>query len=220
MTAADVTTEDFFLLWSNFGLPLISLILLALLALLFSSYVKIVTVLGILRAGLGAGSMPAVIVTGGLALVLSFFVMFPTLKGATQAMHQEASRGAPQAAVLAAGVSRWKDFLARHADESMSQAFAELASRSESGGRAEDYAGSWRVLAPAFVVSELKRAFATGLSIFLPFLIIDLLVANVLVAVGMLHFSPLIASLPLKLLLFVVVDGWALITTNLVGTYN
>ncbi|MCB0345642.1 MAG: EscR/YscR/HrcR family type III secretion system export apparatus protein [Bdellovibrionales bacterium] len=218
MTSPELTTEEFLLLWANFGLPLVSIVLIALLALLFSSYVKIVTVLGILRAGLGAGSVPAIVVTSGLALALSFFVMFPTLKGVTKAMHAEARQGASQAEVLAAGVSRWKVFLEKHADEATTDAFAKLAAKSD-GDAPEQHVGSWRVLAPAFVVSELKRAFATGLSIFLPFLAIDLIVANVLVAIGLVHFSPLIASLPLKLLLFVVVDGWGLITTNLVETY-
>lgn len=218
MTSAELTTEEFLVLWTNFGLPLVSVVLLALLALLFSSYVKIVTVLGILRAGLGAASLPAVVVTSGLALVLSIFVMFPTLQGVTKAMHAEVRNGSSQAQVLAAGLARWKAFLERHADEDTTEEFAKLAAKSD-GSAPEAHVSTWRVLGPAFVVSELKRAFATGLSIFLPFLAIDLIVANLLVAVGLVHFSPLIASLPLKLLLFVVVDGWGLITTNLVETY-
>ena len=78
---------------------------------------------------------------------------------------------------------------------------------------------SWQVLAPAFLISELKRAFKTGLTLFLPFLVIELVVANILVAVGLTRLAPEYVALPFKILLFVVLDGWALITTNLVSTY-
>ena len=207
------------------GFSAIGLLMLVALALVFSSYVKIITVLGILRVGLGVHSIPSALVTGGLAIALTFFVMYPTLQRGAQSMEVARTKAGPVAA-LDAAADEWKKFVKRHTHEEELKRFVEIAIKIDSdtgsevrGDASSEYANSWRTLAPAFLVSELKEAFATGLSLFLPFLVIDLLVSNILVAVGLDRVSPIVVALPFKLLLFVLLDGWTLITTNLVATY-
>ncbi len=219
------TTSDISLLISNLGLSVFSVALLFLLALAFSSFIKIVTVLGIVRVGLGAEGLPSAFVVGTLSLALSLFVMFPTLNRSIGVLNGSLSaKGASTtSAEKAAGFSKvfeeWKTFLAKHTHSEEKERFAKIAVQLDKEAAAEDLSGSFRILAPAFLVSELKEAFATGLTLFLPFLVIDLLVANVLVAVGLTQLSPILVSLPFKLLVFVMVDGWTLITGNLVATY-
>ena len=227
--------QDAAALFSEIGLSAISILALVFLALMFSCYVKIITVLGMLRAGLGFGSLPAAFVTGGLALALSFFVMFPQLRDSADAIDTSLRSHNPvtdrdRASALDAGIARWKNFLIKHANKDEVNRFSSIAKKIDEKNKsaAADPAiqaqasepTSWRVLAPAFLVSELKSAFSTGLSVFLPFLVIDLLIATLLVAVGMERLNPAIVAFPLKVLLFVLVDGWTLITTNLVSTYS
>lgn len=220
---------------ANMGLSVVSILGLLFLVLVFSAYVKIVTVLSILRVGLGLGSLPAVFVVGGLSLGLSFFVMYPTLIDSSRAMDQvlqgRAVTDQARAAAFGAGLERWKVFLSKCAHKAEVERFAEIAGKFDAAGKIKDGEqkqqampgsvdrNSWRILAPAFLVSQLKEAFATGLTLFLPLLVIDLFVANVLVAVGLERMSPAVVSFPFKLLLFVMLDGWTLITTNLVSTY-
>ncbi|MCB0358052.1 MAG: EscR/YscR/HrcR family type III secretion system export apparatus protein [Bdellovibrionales bacterium] len=225
MNPAAHSSLSFIETWSSFGYSLVVVAVIAMAALLFSSYVKIITVLAIARAGIGLQSLPSAFVTTGLALALSLFVMAPTALRATEAIDLRlrsvggtADDGA-RAAALAAGFEEWKKFLVSHTREEDLQRFRSI--EVDKGGREAAVSGEpeWRVLLPAFLVSELRAAFATGITVFLPFLVIDLLVANVLAVVGLISVSPLLVSLPFKLLLFVLVDGWALITTNLVASY-
>ena len=225
---------------AQIGFSAATVLVLAVLGLLLSSYVKIVTVLSIIRIGLGAYSLPTAFVTGGLALALSLLVMFPTLRDSARAMDKSLQgKGAhatdeERALALESGMTVWKGFLLRNAHASEKQRFSHLAAKMESppaGGNVASGTGNveteapavredeWRVVVPAFFVSELKEAFSTGLTLFLPFLVIDLLVANVLVALGLVRIDPCFVSLPFKLLLFVMLDGWSLITGNLVATY-
>jgi flagellar biosynthesis protein FliP len=222
---------------ANLGFSVITVLVVLFFVLVFSAYVKIVTVLSIVRVGLGLGSLPAVFVVGGLSFGLSFFVMYPTLLDSSRAMDQVLqARSAPvsdqlRAAAFNAGLERWKVFLRTCAHKSEVERFTEIAAKLDAAGKVKDNEqkpeasassvdpNSWRILAPAFLVSELKEAFATGLTLFLPLLVIDLFIANVLVAVGLERMSPAVVSFPFKLLLFVMVDGWTLITTNLVSTY-
>lgn len=215
------------------GLSSVSLVLLLILALLFSSYVKIVTVLSVLRLGLGFDGLASVLLGGGLALALTFFVMYPTLElsseAASKVLRQESGdTSLTQAKALEAGLVHWKSFLMKHTHAEEKKRFVQVANRLDtemnpSSSRtqvvSETLETSWRVLAPAFLVSELKEAFATGLSLFLPFLVVDLVVAHLLLAVGLERSDPALVSFPFKLLLFVLVDGWGLITSNLVATY-
>lgn len=224
---------DLGLLMARLGFSALAIIVLAGLALLFSSYVKIVTVLGILRAGLGLHSLPSAFVTGGLAFALSVFVMFPTLRDASRAM-DAAAKSKPvisdvdRAAAVDAGMQEWRKFLKKHARAEELARFSDLAAQMQkrqapaSEKASPDsgaYAESFQVLAPAFFVSELRAAFATGLSLFVPLLIVDLVAAAALTAAGMETLNPHAVAFPFKLLLFVLLDGWTLITSNLVATY-
>jgi flagellar biosynthesis protein FliP len=218
------------------GLSAFSVGLLLILALTLSCFVKLVTVLGVVRMGLGFGGLPSVFITGGLAAALSFFIMFPVLEKSSRAMDEvfrSSSSGIDdqlRARAFDAGLAEWKTFLIRHAHRDEIDRFAEIAGRIDA--RAErspaqpgsviegTLQDSWRVLTPAFIVSELKEAFATGLSLFLPFLIVDLVVAQLLLAVGLDRMNPATVSFPFKLLLFVMVDGWGLISANLAATYG
>lgn len=218
---------------ARLGFSTTALIVFAVIALLLSSYVKIVTVLGIVRAGIGLNGIPSALVTGGLACVLAFFVMYPTLRESAAAMDGAVKSGAvvsdaDRATALNSGLEVWKRFLKSHAGKQETERFSLMASKldARSGGNPAAAAPAdpgirdrWQVLAPAFFVTELKGAFVTGLSLFLPFLVIDLLVSTVLTAVGYGALNPYLVALPLKLLLFAAVDGWSLITTNLVASY-
>jgi flagellar biosynthesis protein FliP len=218
-------------IFSQLGFSALALLLLAVFALSLSAYVKIVTVLGIVRAGLGAESLPSALVTGSLAVVLSFFVMYPTLVRSGEAMEQVVrkmpgqSQDVVRGAALDAGLVVWKTFIKKHAGASEIERFSKTAEQLDAGRQggsveASKTGDSWRVLAPAFLVSELKEAFSTGLSLLLPFVIIDLLAATILGAVGLDRLSPAVVALPFKLLLFVMVDGWSLITSNLLASYS
>jgi flagellar biosynthetic protein FliP len=155
--------------------------------------------------------------------------MHPTLNASSIAMDkvQKATGAGPeaQAKVVEAGLREWKKFLVAHAHPEQLQVFASSAMRIENSQtkveetNLESNLYQWRSLVPAFVVSELKEAFATGLSLLLPFLVLDLFIATLLLAVGYEDLNPLVIAFPFKLLLFVLVDGWSLITSNLVETY-
>lgn len=223
--APDPSTDSFLLIWATIGLPALSVLALAVFGLLLSSYVKIVTVLGILRAGLGVTSVPSAFITSGLALMLSILVMGPTMDQATNAMDEEHKRlgglssDVQKVKVVEAGAQEWKKFLNANVDEVELAYFTRAAYGVGLDGLTDEHRDSWRVLAPAFFVSELKEAFTTGLSIFLPFLVIDLLVAVLLTTAGLVQLNPVLIGLPFKLLLFVLVDGWSLITSQLVAAY-
>lgn len=201
-------------------------------ALIFSCYVKVATVLGIVRIGIGFESLPGAFVTGGLALAVSLLVMYPTIRDSSASLEQSYKDGGNQGdsdvrrgKALEAGFEKWKQFVLRRVNQEEADRFSVLAQKLDGGVGAPTpeqtkiYRESWRVLAPAFIVSELKDAFSTGLTIFLPFLLIDILVATLLAAVGYVEVNPMVVGLPLKLLLFTLVDGWSVITANLISTY-
>lgn len=187
-------------------LPLVVIILFAL---CFSSYVKIATVFSIVRAGFGLNGLPSAFVTGSLAMVLSFFVMFPTLSASMQAMESN------PATRIDSGLNAWKPFLKLNSDEAVVEKFLEVAKKDN----IDTDSSSWRILAPSFLISELRDAFRTGLNLLLPFVLIDLLVAQILAVMGVARLEPLIISLPLKVALFVWLDAWSMISVNLVNTY-
>jgi type III secretion protein R len=233
--------SDVFALFARLGFSVLALGALFFLALAFSSYVKIVTVLSIIRAGFGFDGVPSVFVGGVLALTLSLLVMYPTIRSSLDAMDKvTAGKGTTlsdetKADALRAGAAAWKLFIERQAGKAEKHAFARSAfdlDRSAGAAKAEsfpedpaaeawsaEYLERWQVLAPAFVVTELKASFLIGFSIFLPLLLVDLLIANALLAVGYDQVSPHLVSFPFKLLLFVMIDGWSLITGNLVSAY-
>ena len=201
-------------------LGLMALIPLALVTL--TSFLKIAVVLSVARSALGAPQVPPTTAVTGLALLLSLSVMAPVAEDAWRAARAGAPpRGADE--VIAAGAraaAPLRAFLARFARPEDRRLFLDLARRLRPPeGRQGVGDADLAVLAPAFMVSELRRAFAVGFLVFLPFLAVDLAVANVLLALGLTQLSPTAVSLPFKLLLFVTVDGWALLSRGLVAGY-
>jgi len=187
-----------------------------------TAFLKISVVLSIVRHAIGAPQIPPNTVVTGLALLLTFAVMAPVAEGALA--EAEAGGGPPGIAGSLARARRAAEplraFLLRHARRDDREAFAEIAGRVRGAAGARPAPDDFAVLAPAFVVSELRRAFTIGFLVFVPFLVVDLLVANVLLALGLTQLSPATVALPFKLLLFVGVDGWRLLARGLVLSYG
>jgi type III secretion protein R len=178
-------------------------------------------VLSILRHAIGAPQIPSGSVITGLSLLLTLAVMAPVAER-TLALAAAKGSGGGLAASLEraqAAAEPLRGFLSRHARPADRQAFVEVARRVGGAGRTPPGPEDFAVLAPAFVVSELRRAFTIGFVVFVPFLVVDLLVANVLLALGLTQLSPTTIALPFKLLLFVGVDGWRLLAQGLALSY-
>lgn len=191
-----------------------------------TSYTKIVVVLSLLKNALGLQQVPPAIVTNGLALVLSWYVMYPVGMQIMGAIDVEMKNPKPQSAltmmqIVDKGKEPLRAFLDKHA-KAHERAFFLDASRRMMADKLPEpvQERDFVVLVPAFVVSELTEAFLIGVIIALPFIVIDLVVANVLMALGMQMMSPTMLSLPIKLLLFVMLDGWSRLAHALVLTYR
>ena len=192
---------------------------------MLTAYTKIVVVFSLLRNALGLQQVPPSMVTNGLALVLTWYVMYPVGLQMLAAMDVDAN--APRLPnlttwlVLDKAKEPMRAFLDKHANERERIFFAD-ASRRLMGEQVAAQIGpqDFVILVPAFVLSELTEAFLIGVLIALPFLVVDLVVANVLMALGMQMMSPTMISLPAKLLLFVLLDGWSRLAHALVLTYR
>lgn len=185
--------------------------------LMMTGFTRIIIVLGLLRTAIGTTSAPPNQVLLGLALFLTFFVMSPTLEQAYQKAWLPFSQdqiGVEQ--FLDQGSQPFRTFMLAQTRQTDLALYARLA-RIDSLQGPDDV--PMRVLLPAFVTSELKTAFQAGFTIFIPFLIIDLLVASVLMALGMMMVPPSTISLPFKLMLFVLVDGWQLLLGSLAQSF-
>ncbi len=193
------------------------LTILPALVLMMTSFTRIVVVLAILRQALGLQQSPPNQVLIGLSLFLSLFVMAPTLERVNEAAIAPYSAGQINAeqAIAAAG-DQFHAFMIRQTRENDLEMFSDIANAPQFASSAEV---PFSILLPAFVTSELKTAFQIGFMLFLPFLVIDLVVASVLMSLGMMMMSPMIVSLPFKLLLFVLVDGWALLMGSLASSF-
>ncbi len=187
------------------------------LLLTMTSFTRIIIVLAILRQALGTSQTPSNQILLGLALFITFFVMTPVLTEVYDNSVQLylAEEVDAQAAVNNA-IDPIKQFMIAQTRESDISLFVEL-SGTTGIEKPEDI--SLSILLPAFVTSELKTAFQIGFILFIPFLIIDLVVASVLMSMGMMMLSPLIISLPFKLMLFVLVDGWSLVLGMLASSF-
>jgi flagellar biosynthesis protein FliP len=186
--------------------------------LLCTSFTKIIVVLGLTRNALGLPSSPPNQVLTGIALFLTLFVMGPVLSDINDVAVQPYMDGAISVSqAYDSGVVPLRDFLLSNTREDELKLMIGLSGEEAPADISEV---SMTTLVPAFVLSELKSAFIIGLVVFIPFLVLDMLVSASLMAMGMMMVPPTIVSLPFKLLLFVVVDGWALITTALVGSYG
>jgi flagellar biosynthetic protein FliP len=185
---------------------------------LSTSFVRIVVVLSLVRSAIGASSLPPNIVLTGLALVLTLVVMSPTLAAIDREALTPYAHGAlSQRAFLARAAAPLRAFMLRQTKRNDVAIFARVAE--EPADEAPDRV-PLTVLVPAFVVGELRSAFAIGVSLYLPFVAIDLAVAAVLMGLGMFMLSPPVISLPCKLVLFVAVDGWALVCNGVVASFR
>lgn len=227
------------------GSALITVILIALapfFAVMVTSFTKIVVVLSLLRNALGLQQVPPNVVLNGLALVLTVYVMYPTLTRmadasaivqSAPALPGDEGVGEDQLGATGDIIDRataakepLREFLIRHSDRGERAFFLQTQRRIQ---RAQAQDGQFAaeqvretdfiVVVPAFIVRELRIAFQIGFFIFLPFLIVDLVVANILMALGMMMLSPVTISLPFKILLFVLIDGWVKLSHGLVAGY-
>lgn len=198
------------------GLTLISLLPAILLS--CTAFTKIFIVLGLTRNALGLQQTPPNQVLAGLALFLSLFVMGPVLGEINDIALQPYLNGDLTAsAALDSGLQPLRDFMLANTDDNELELLTNVAGR-EMPANAEEV--STTTLIPAFILTELKQAFIIGFVIFIPFLVIDLVVSGALMALGMMMMPPVMVSLPFKLLLFVMVDGWALVIKSLVSSYG
>lgn len=184
---------------------------------MLTSFTRIVIVLSFVRTGLGTQSMPPNQVLIGLALFLTFFVMSPTFSEVNETALQPYLAGdVSQEEALGAAVTPIKQFMAAHTREKDLALFYRYADLAKPDSIEEIPLTS---LVPAFAISELKTAFQIGFVIFIPFLIIDMVVASTLMSMGMIMLPPVMISLPFKILLFVLVDGWYLIIESLLVSF-
>ena len=184
---------------------------------LMTSFTRIVVVLGFLRTAIGLPNAPANQIITGLALFLTLFIMGPTIDRVnTEALQPYLGGSLSSSLALDAASAPVKDFMLKQTRTRDLEFFLRL-------GRFPPTAVKdlpLRVVIPAFVISELHTAFQMGFSLFLPFLVIDLLVSSVLMSLGMMMMPPAVVALPFKLLLFVLVDGWQLVIKSLVESFN
>lgn len=185
---------------------------------MMTSFTRIIIVLGFVRNSLGTQSMPPNQVLVGLALFLTFFIMSPTLGEVNQVALQPYLKGEiAQTEALQKAAIPMKQFMWKHTYEKDLKLFLDY-SKAEYPTKAED--APLTALVPAYVISELKKAFIMGFIIFIPFLIIDMIVSSTLMAMGMMMLPPVMISLPFKILLFILVDGWHLVVKNLLIAFS
>jgi flagellar biosynthesis protein FliP len=195
-----------------------ALTLLPALLMMMTSFTRIIIVFSILRQALGLQQTPSNQILLGLALFLTFFIMTPVFNTTNETALQPYLSGelAPMEAVDAAS-KPFREFMLAQTRETDLAMFSRIA---ETGDFETPADIPFSILVPAFVTSELKTAFQIGFMVFIPFLVLDLVVASVLMAMGMMMMSPVIISLPFKIMLFVLVDGWALIIGSLAASYG
>ncbi|MEH7247182.1 flagellar type III secretion system pore protein FliP [Neobacillus niacini] len=186
--------------------------------LLMTSFTRIAIVLSFVRTALGTQQMPPTQVIMGLSIILTFFVMGPTFQEVNnQALQPFLEGKLSQEDAMDEAVSPMKEFMAKQTRESDLKLFLEYRN-TKNIQSIEDI--PLTALVPAFAISELKTAFQMGFLIFIPFIIIDMIVASVLMAMGMMMVPPSLISLPFKILLFILVDGWHLVVQSLFVSFN
>lgn len=196
---------------------LTSLTFLPAIVLMMTGFTRIVIVLSLLRQALGTQSAPPNQVLVGIALFLTFFVMSPVIDKIYVEAYQPLSENKiSMQEAMDKGALPLKAFMLKQTREADLALFANMA-KVDKIATPDDV--PLRVLVPAFMTSELKTAFQIGFAIFIPFLIIDMVVASILMAMGMMMVSPAIVALPFKLMLFVLVDGWQLLLGSLVESF-
>jgi len=185
---------------------------------MMTSFTRIVVVLSLLRTALGTATAPPNAVIISLALFLTAFVMGPALQTVYQTgLKPLADNQITAEQAFERGSQPLRAFMEKNVNEKDLKLFIDM-SKEVAPAKPEDL--SLRILVPAFMISELKRAFEIGFLLFLPFLIIDLVVASVLMSMGMMMLPPVVVSLPFKLIFFVLVDGWSLVAGSLIQSYG
>ena len=201
-----------------------SLAVLPFVALMVTSYVKIVIVLSLIRNALGIQQNPPNLVLNGLSIILSLYIMSPVTTAMFESLNSRTIDIKDKAGLMETlheVETPLKAFLMKHASPREQKFFHQTAYKLWPEEQAQKLkSDSLLVLVPAFTVSELTSAFQIGFLIYLPFIAVDLIVSNVLLAMGMMMVSPMTISLPLKLLLFVTADGWTRLIHGLVLTYT
>lgn len=185
--------------------------------LLMTSFTRLIIVFGLLRQALGLQSTPPNQVLVGMSLFLTFFIMSPTL----EKIHQDAYKPYNEQKIsFEEAVAKGSEPLRVFMLKQTRQADLALFTRIAKDAPVDAAKTPLKILVPAFVTSELKTAFQTGFMIFIPFLVVDLIVASVLTAMGMMMLSPVLVALPIKLMLFVLADGWNLMMGSLVAGFG
>jgi flagellar biosynthetic protein FliP len=185
---------------------------------MMTSFTRIVVVLSFLRTAMGLQQTPPNSVVVSLALFLTAFVMMPTLEAVyDQALEPLIAEDITEFEAFDRAQEPVREFMLRHVRENDLRLFLDI---TEAGEVAGPEATPMRALIPAFMISELRRAFEIGFLLFLPFLIIDMVVASILMSMGMMMLPPIMISLPFKLIFFVLVDGWYMVAGSLVQSYG
>ena len=218
----------------------VGLSLLPFVAMIATSYLKIVIVMSLIRNALGIQSIPPNMVLNALAMILTFYIMAPVMgdswsiikeqtenrKAKVEAQAANAVPGAPvlemETTDIEGAVEPFREWLSAHTSDRERAFFVNTAERlwaKDNGDPAVVDPESFYILLPAFCVSELTKAFQIGFLVYLPFIAIDIIVSNILLAMGMMMVSPVTISLPFKLLLFVMVNGWTLLIQGLIRGY-
>lgn len=182
-----------------------------------TSFLRFVIVFSMLKTAMGTQQVPPSIVIIGLAMILTFYTMGTTFTKMYELGSVPYQKNQNMIEAINEGSKPLKEFMMKQTRESDLAFFIELSQKTPP--KSPEEITIWQV-APAFIISELKTAFEIGFIIFVPFIVLDLVVANILLALGMFMLSPTIISLPFKLLIFIAVDGWALIVQGLVTSYN
>ncbi len=183
-----------------------------------TSFGRLVVVLSILRSALGTQQTPPNTILIGLALFLTAFIMAPTFERAwSDGISPYINQTIDESEAFQRTTAPFRTFMLGHTRDEDIGLFIGL---SKQPAPATPEATPLQVLVPAFMISELRRAFEIGFLLFIPFLVIDLVVASILMGMGMMMLPPIIISLPFKLIFFVLVDGWALVVSSLVQSYN
>jgi flagellar biosynthetic protein FliP len=185
---------------------------------MLTSFVRIMVVLGFLRTAMGTQQTPPNQVLVSLALFLTVFVMMPTFEAVyDQGIKPLIDGQIDEFDAFERGIEPFRDFMMGHVREQDVNMFVDIAKVPEDEARVQV---PMRVLIPAFMISELRRAFEMGFLIFIPFLVIDMVVASVLMSMGMMMLPPIIIALPFKIIFFVLVDGWFMIVGSLVKSFG
>lgn len=194
-----------------------SLSLLPFIVVSMTSFLRYIIVFSILKTALGTQQVPPAVVLVGMALILTFYTMSPVFGEMGEVLQPMMANNDNLVSMLIAASEPLKEFMMRQTRESDVEFFLNF-TRSTLPANPSDLT-LWEV-APAYMVSELRTAFEIGFIIFIPFIVLDLVVANILLALGMMMLSPTIISLPFKILIFVAVDGWGLIVQGLVQSFR